>query len=89
MPQPTEPSKAQGGLSGLAIKSGVMMCLAAIIFGLIVMVAGVLLGKGGGEDETPEIPEVFMWMASSACGLFTLGALVAMIAWLVRATSED
>lgn len=72
------------GLAQRAVKVGAVMCLASILFGLLVMVKGVLFG--GPEEE--DIPPIFAVMGASSCGLFTLGALVALVGWFVGATSE-
>lgn len=84
-PSQTSPEvPARGRLTRIVMKSGVLLCLLAIVFGLIVMLAGAMLTEGEGD-----VPELFAWMGAGACGLFTLGALLGLGAWLVLALSED
>lgn len=86
MRQRRTPSPEKGRTLRIVIKLGVLMCLFAILFGMIVLVAGGVLAEG---NEETDVPPVFAWMGASACGLFTLGTLLGLGGWLVGVLIED
>lgn len=79
-----EPRAGGGGLGGWLIKGSIVTCLFAIVFGLIVMVAGALLADGAHGEG---VPPVFAWMGTGACGAFTLGALLGLVGWMMSAST--
>ena len=86
MPKPgrANPDPPQS-LSDRVIKWSVVVCLVSILFGMIVMVKGVLLSDG---EPGEGVSELFVWMGFSSCGLFTFAALTALVVWAVRAISD-
>lgn len=79
-------SPEEGRTLRIIMKVGVLMCLGAIVFGLIVMVAGAMFNDG---ETDASVPVVFVWMGAGSCGLFTLGALVGLGAWFVSVAADD
>jgi len=65
------------------VKWSAILCLASILFALVVMV----LGAWHGEDD--DVPEVYIYLGSAACLSFTLSAIFGFICWVVHASSRS